>query len=149
MVSDATFNCCLDIFYETDARWQRWSDGLWKIKGQNDELTIPNNGAAILIRKDPVYVENYIINNDKFEGTRNDSSKIRYIFSRMPSIWFNSKSHPHIAGLSLTLVDGQKIHCSQESLFSIEKITEHNVILQTTNSKELSIPFDKIHSLNF
>lgn len=125
-----------------------WPSGK-KLKGQNDELTIPNNGAAILIRKDPVYVENYIINNDKFEGTRNDSSKIRYIFSRMPSIWFNSKSYPHLADLSLTLVDGQKIHCSQESLFSIEKITEHNVILQTTNDKELSIPFDKIHSLNF
>jgi len=33
----ATFNCCMDILHETDARWQRWSYGLWKIKSQNDE----------------------------------------------------------------------------------------------------------------
>ena len=31
MVPNATINCCLDFFHETDARWQRWSDGFWKI----------------------------------------------------------------------------------------------------------------------
>ena len=25
------FNCCLDFLYETNARWKRWSNGLWKI----------------------------------------------------------------------------------------------------------------------
>ena len=25
------------IFHETNARWKRWCDGLWKIKSQNDE----------------------------------------------------------------------------------------------------------------
>ena len=25
------------FFYETNARWKRWSNGLWKIKSKNDE----------------------------------------------------------------------------------------------------------------
>ena len=37
MVPNVTFNSCLDIFYETNARWKRWSNGLWKIKSKNDE----------------------------------------------------------------------------------------------------------------
>jgi len=37
MVSNVTFNCSLDILYATDARWQRWCNGLWKIKSKNDE----------------------------------------------------------------------------------------------------------------
>ena len=32
LVSNVTFNCSMDIFYETNARWQRWSDGFWKIQ---------------------------------------------------------------------------------------------------------------------
>ena len=31
MVPYAFINCCLDIFYETNARWQRWSNGIWQI----------------------------------------------------------------------------------------------------------------------
>ena len=37
MVPNVAFNCCLDLFYETNARWKRWSNGLWKIKSKNDE----------------------------------------------------------------------------------------------------------------
>jgi hypothetical protein len=37
MVSNVVVNCSLDFFHETDARWQRWSDGLWKIKSKDDE----------------------------------------------------------------------------------------------------------------
>ena len=29
MVSNVATNCCLDFFYETNARWKRWSNGLW------------------------------------------------------------------------------------------------------------------------
>jgi len=32
MVSNVVTNCSLDIFYETNARWKRWSYGLWKIQ---------------------------------------------------------------------------------------------------------------------
>ena len=31
MVSNVIINSCLDFLYETNARWKRWSDGLWKI----------------------------------------------------------------------------------------------------------------------
>jgi ATP-dependent Zn protease len=37
MVSNVVINCCLDFLYETNARWQRWSNGFWKIKSKNDE----------------------------------------------------------------------------------------------------------------
>jgi hypothetical protein len=125
-----------------------WSSGKI-LNNHNNALTVPNNGAAILIRKDPVYVENFTINNDSFEGTRKDSSQVKYVFSRMPSIWFNNKLDQSQSIISLTLVDGQKIHCSKQSLFSIAKITESHVILQIDNDKKLLIPFDEIHSMEF
>ena len=31
MVSNAVVNSSLDFLYETNARWQRWSHGFWKI----------------------------------------------------------------------------------------------------------------------
>ena len=31
LVSNVTFNSCLDFLHETDARWKRWSNGFWKI----------------------------------------------------------------------------------------------------------------------
>lgn len=125
-----------------------WPSGK-KLNEYNNALTVPNNGAAILIRRDPVYVENFTINNDSFEGIRKDSSHIKYLFSRMPSIWFNNKSDQYQSGMSLTLVDGQKIYCSAKSLFSIAKLSETHVILQIVNNKEFSIPFDEIQSINF
>ena len=32
LVPNASFNCCLDLFYETNAGRQRWCHGIWKIK---------------------------------------------------------------------------------------------------------------------
>ena len=32
MVSYVTAYCSMDFLYETNARWQRWSNGIWKIK---------------------------------------------------------------------------------------------------------------------
>ena len=32
MVSYVITNCSMDFLHETNARWQRWSNGLWKIK---------------------------------------------------------------------------------------------------------------------
>ena len=37
LVSNVVINCSLDFLYETNARWQRWSHGFWKIKSKNDE----------------------------------------------------------------------------------------------------------------
>ena len=34
LVSNAFINWCLDIFYATNARWKRWSNGFWKIKSK-------------------------------------------------------------------------------------------------------------------
>ncbi len=125
-----------------------WPSGKELIK-YDDGLNVPNNGAAILIRKEPVYVESFTINNDSFEGIREDSSKVKYVFSRMPSIWFGEKPGPHVPDIKLTLVDGQQIHCSDQSLFSISKITETHVILKIVNGNEFTLPFDQIHSMNF
>jgi len=125
-----------------------WTSGKELIE-HNHDLNVPINGAAILIRKDPVYVESFTINNNSFEGTRKDSSKVKYVFSRMPSIWFNKKPEQYQSDMHLTLVDGQQIHCSNQSLFSISKITETHVILKILKGKELSLPFEEIHSMDF
>lgn len=125
-----------------------WTSGKELVE-HNLDLNVPINGAAILIRKDPVYVESFKINDNSFEGTRKDSSKVKYVFSRMPSIWFNKKPEQYQSDIHLTLIDGQQIHCSNQSLFSISKITETHVILKILKGKELSLPFDEIHSLNF
>ena len=29
LVSNVAFNCSMDFLYETNARWKRWSNGLW------------------------------------------------------------------------------------------------------------------------
>ena len=34
MVSNAFINWCMDIFYASNARWKRWSNGFWKIKSK-------------------------------------------------------------------------------------------------------------------
>lgn len=125
-----------------------WPSGK-KLIPNDTSLTVPKNGAAILIRKDPVYVENYKLNNDNFEGTRKDSSKIKYIFPRMPSIWFKNKTEQSRSEIIITLVDGQKVHCSDQSLFSISKLTENSVTLSTSENKEFPLSFDNILSIHF
>ena len=128
-------------------------NALWSSKNTlnnyDGELTIPNDGAAILIRRDPVYVEDYAFNKDSFEGIRKDSSKIKYKFSRMPSIWFRKKINKYGLSTNLKLVDGQNIYCSKQSLFGIQKITNTHVILSTAKKKVCSIPLAKINSINF
>ena len=37
LVSYAFINRRMDLFYASDARWKRWSDGIWQVKSQNDE----------------------------------------------------------------------------------------------------------------
>ena len=34
LVPNAFINWCMDIFYETNARRKRWSNGIWKIKSK-------------------------------------------------------------------------------------------------------------------
>ena len=125
-----------------------WPSGKTLI-GAEEKLTIPHNGAAILIRKDPVYVENYEIKSDSFEGTRKDSSKIKYIFSRMPSVWLNNSAEQLHLDMALTLIDGQKINFSSQSLFSYSKFTEKGVTLKLSGNKVFSLPFEKILSIYF
>lgn len=128
-------------------------NALWSSKNTlnyyDGELTVPNEGAAILIRRDPVYVEDYVFNKDSFEGIRKDSSKIKYKFSRMPSIWFRKKINKYELSTNLKLVDGQNIYCSNQSLFSIQKITNTHIILSAAEKKVCSIPLAKINSINF
>ena len=125
-----------------------WPSGK-KLIRPDKKLTVPNNGAAILIRKDPVYLENYKIHMDSFEGDRKDSSKIKYIFSRMPSIWLNSETAYLQPSMALTLVDGQEINFSAQSLFSSPKFTQKGATLRVKKNKELSLPFEKILSIRF
>ncbi len=37
MVPYVITDCSMDFLYETNAGWQRWSNGIWKIKSKNDE----------------------------------------------------------------------------------------------------------------
>ena len=98
-----------------------------KIMNPQDNFKLKRNEAAIFIRKDPIYINDFLINQDSISGKRNDGTKITYQFSRVPTIWIKEPQKKIEKVTTINLKDGQKIECSKESLHKIHSLNEFGV----------------------
>ncbi len=61
-----------------------------ELRRPEDALQIPDGGAAMLLRDEPIYLEKVELRDQELAGIREDSSTVLYNYSRLPSIWFTS-----------------------------------------------------------
>jgi len=72
-------------------------------------LSIPNGGAAIIMRADPLYLNSYTLSDGKFSGIRPDGATVNYSYKRLPTIWVRKGSGAPPSSGRIELIDGQEI----------------------------------------
>ena len=111
-------------------------------------LDLKKSQAAIFIRKDPIYLNDFSINQESVSGNRNDGTKITYQFSRVPTIWINELQDKDEKITTINLKDGQKIKCGKECLHEIQSLNETGVKIKFEKNY-LNIPKELIQSIEF
>ena len=111
-------------------------------------LGLKKSQAAIFIRKDPIYLNNFSINQESVSGNRNDGTKIIYQFSRVPTIWINELQDKDEKITTINLKDGQIIKSGRECLHEIQSLNENGVKIKFEKNY-LNIPKELIQSIEF
>ena len=119
-----------------------------KIVTASTNLNLNKSQAAIFIRKDPIYLNDFSINQDSVSGYRNDGTKITYQFSRVPTIWIKELKNKFEQKTTINLKDGQKIKCGRGCLHQIQSLNEHRAKIKF-EEHFLNIPKELIQSIEF
>ena len=112
------------------------------------DLNFNKSQAAIFIRKDPIYLNDFSINQDSVSGYRNDGTKITYQFSRVPTIWIKELQNKVEQITTINLKDGQQIKCGRGCLHQIQSLNEHRAKIKF-EEHFLNIPKELIQSIEF
>lgn len=111
-------------------------------------LNFKRNEAAIFIRKDPIYLNEFLINQNSISGKRNDGTKITYQFSRVPTIWIKEPQKKIGRVTTINLKDGQKIECGKECLHKIHSLNELGVKIKF-GDKYINLQNESIQSIEY
>ena len=110
------------------------------------EINFPKNKIGLYIRKDPIFLNDYSYENNFFTASRDDGTRIKYNYSRIPTIWIKDVSKNIKQKVAFELLDGQRFVTSNESYFKLLSFTETEVIIESVNNKA-QIPIDVIKKI--
>ncbi len=117
-------------------------------------LIIPEGGAAIIMRNDPLYLLEYKLGGEKFSGLREDGSTVSYSYNRLPTVWIEKPSTEKHAKGRIELHDGQILHFGKECIFQTcnldaGAITARVYGAEPNQGKPIQIDFGSISSVRF
>ena len=107
------------------------------------EINYPKNKIGLYIRKDPIFLNNYSYENNYFIASKDDGTRIKYNYSRIPTIWISDVSKNIKLKAVFELLDGQRVVTGTDSYFKLLSFTEDQVIIESANNKA-QIPFNLI-----
>ena len=134
-----------------------WSPSRKLQASPREELSIPNGGAAIIMRTDPLYLNSYKLSEGKFSGIRPDGAMVNYSYKRLPTIWIRNKLDLHPSSGRIELIDGQKIHFGETCLTTsckvqprgINLIFDADLLPATINKTPITLGFSTIRAVYF
>ena len=106
-------------------------------------INYPKNKIGLYIRKDPIFLNNYSYENNYFIASKDDGTRIKYNYSRIPTIWISDVSKNIKLKAVFELLDGQRVVTGTDSYFKLLSFTEDQVIIESANNKA-QIPFNLI-----
>ena len=106
-------------------------------------INYPKNKIGLYIRKDPIFLNNYSYENNYFIASKDDGTRIKYNYSRIPTIWISDVSKNIKLKAVFELIDGQRVVTGTDSYFKLLSFTEDQVIIESANNKA-QIPFNLI-----
>ena len=109
-------------------------------------VNYPKNKIGLYIRKDPIFLNDYSYENNFFIASRDDGTRIKYNYSRIPTIWISDVSKNIKRKAVFELIDGQRLVTGIDSYFKLLLITEAKVIIESANSK-VQIPINLIKKI--
>ena len=110
------------------------------------EINYPKNRIGLYIRKDPLFLNNYSYENNYFIASKDDGTRIKYNYSRIPTIWISDVSKNIKRKAVFELLDGQRVVTGIDSYFKLLSFTENEVIIESANNKA-QIPFNLIKKI--
>lgn len=128
-----------------------------KLQPHSKELLIPNGGAAIIMRTDPLYLTSYTLSEGKFSGIRPDGATVNYSYKRLPTIWFRKSSPTPSSSGRIELIDGQEIHFGEKCLTQscrlqskgIKLVFDTDLLPETIKKTSLSLGYSDIRAVHF
>ena len=120
-------------------------------------MLIPNGGAAIIMRTDPLYLTSYTLSEGKFSGIRPDGATVNYSYKRLPTIWFRKSSPTPSSSGRIELIDGQEIHFGEKCLTQscrlqskgIKLVFDTDLLPETIKKTSLSLGYSDIRAVHF
>ena len=114
------------------------------------QLFYPNpvlsRSRIVVISEDPIFLNDYSYESNFFIASRDDGTRIKYNYSRIPTIWISDVSKNIKRKAVFELIDGQRLVTGIDSYFKLLSITEAKVIIESANSK-VQIPINLIKKI--
>ena len=84
--------------------------------------------------------------NNYFIASKDDGTRIKYNYSRIPTIWISDVSKNIKRKAVFELLDGQRVVTGIDSYFKLLSFTQDEVIIESVNNKA-QIPFNLIKKI--
>jgi len=90
-------------------------------------INFKNSDIALYIRKDPVFLNRFSFENTYFIGTKENESRIKYNYSRVPTVWIKNPPSNNQSIMTIELMDGQILSLSRDGVYQFLSIDENQI----------------------
>ena len=111
-------------------------------------INFKNNDIALYIRKDPVFLSRFSFENTYFIGTKDNESRIKYNYSRVPTVWIKNPPSNNQSIMTIELMDGQIFSLSRDGVYQFLSIDENQITFKFNELKK-AVPLKLIKKIKF
>ena len=111
-------------------------------------INFKNSDIALYIRKDPVFLNRFSFENTYFIGTKDNESRIKYNYSRVPTVWIKNPPSNNQSIMTIELMDGQIFSLSRDGVYQFLSIDENQITFKFNELKK-AVPLKLIKKIKF
>ena len=111
-------------------------------------INFKNSDIALYIRKDPVFLNRFSFENTYFIGTKDNESRIKYNYSRVPTVWIKNPPSNNQSIMTIELMDGQIFSLSKDGVYQFLSIDENQITFKFNELKK-AVPLKLIKKIKF
>jgi hypothetical protein len=145
-------DCLLAVGALPGLRLSALWNGKVSLRIPSEALKIPEGGAAVLLRNDPIYLKEVEVRVTELAGVRDDASTMLFNYDRIPTVWFSAPPEPATekAGI-VELFSGERLVFGDGAHFTLKSLdsSEKGVRLEAPAEKAIPLTFERIRSIRF
>lgn len=142
----------LDIGALPDVRLSALWNSKVSLRMPTEPLQFPDGGAAVLLRNDPIYLQDVEVRDTELAGVRDDASTVLYNYNRIPTVWFSSPPEPAIETVGVVeLFSGERLVFGDGAHFSLKSLdgSSKGIQLETPAGKVIPLAIQRVRSIGF